>query len=46
MKPHEKGKQFCNYCNKITLHTPKLGLAIQQSRLCSVCNRANKIMKH
>ena len=39
----KKGFQYCEKCNKQTLHTPKFGLVFQNKRLCTVCNTSNGI---
>jgi len=41
----KQGYQYCNYCKKITWHTPKLGLVFEGKRLCSECNTSNKLKK-
>ena len=38
---HKQGKQFCLHCQKVTTHTPKLGLVMQNKRLCEECHRSN-----
>lgn len=38
---HKRGKQFCNYCQKETKHTPKLGLVREGKRLCEQCSTSN-----
>jgi len=43
-KLHKRSKQFCPHCNKITMHTPKLGLVLMGLRLCETCRKPNKIM--
>lgn len=37
----KNGYQYCNFCKKETLHTPKLGLAMEGKRLCTVCCTSN-----
>tara|TARA_B110000503_G_C6986074_1_gene345313 strand:- start:144 stop:290 length:147 start_codon:yes stop_codon:yes gene_type:complete len=46
MKATEQGNQYCNNCNKITWHTPKLGLVGENKRLCSKCSTSNTIEKN
>lgn len=43
MKATEQGNQYCNYCQKETWHTPKLGLVFENKRLCEECHTSNKI---
>jgi excinuclease UvrABC ATPase subunit len=36
-------KQYCPTCKKETMHTPKLGLAPYNKRLCEVCRTVNEV---
>lgn len=43
MKATEQGNQYCKNCKEITWHTPKLGLVLEDKRLCSKCRTSNKV---
>jgi CRISPR/Cas system-associated protein Cas10 (large subunit of type III CRISPR-Cas system) len=38
-----RSKQYCPTCKKETMHTPKLGLAVNNKRLCEVCRTVNEV---
>jgi hypothetical protein len=38
-----RSKQYCPTCKKETMHTPKLGLAVDNKRLCEVCRTVNEV---
>lgn len=45
LKAAKKSKQYCPTCDKVTMHIPKMGLAIQGLRICENCRTINKIVK-
>jgi hypothetical protein len=40
----KRSKQYCPTCKKETMHTPKLGLAPLNKRLCEVCRTVNEVI--
>jgi hypothetical protein len=44
MEATKRSKQYCPTCKKETMHTPKLGLAPYNKRLCEECRTVNEVI--
>ena len=45
MEASKRSKQYCETCKKVTMHTPKMGLAPKGLRICEECRTINKVLK-